>query len=98
MKCFPRSHFATCCASFDQLGVVAAQLPSMEQLFSAPGGVSTMRQQPAISQGLQYVRAQVEAGISDFTTWKTQVATLQEGNPGNVAEALPVVDPRREKG
>ncbi|XP_011610045.2 midasin isoform X2 [Takifugu rubripes] len=75
------NHFATCCASFDQLGVVVAQMPSMEQLFTPPVGVSNISQQPAITQGLQYVRGQVEAGISDFTKWKTQVVTLQEQNP-----------------
>lgn len=65
-----------------------AQMPSMEQLFTPPVGVSNISQQPAITQGLQYVRGQVEAGISDFTKWKAQVVTLQEQNPGNVTKLL----------
>lgn len=80
---FPRDHFTTCCTSFNQLGAVVAQMPSMEQLFTPPVGVSNMNNQPAITQGLQYVRGQVEAGIGAFTNWKAQVVALREPNAGN---------------
>lgn len=60
-----------------------AQMPSMEHFFTPPVGVSNMNNQPAITQGLQYVRGQVEAGISAFTKWKAQVQALRQPNAGN---------------
>lgn len=61
-------------------------MPSMEQLFTPPVGINNITQQPAITQGLQYVRGQVKAGISEFTQWKIQIVTPQEQNPGNIIE------------
>ncbi|XP_034006274.1 midasin isoform X1 [Trematomus bernacchii] len=71
-----REHFLTCCSAFDQLAEVAAQMPSVEQLFTPTLGVGGADSQPAITQSLQYVRGQVEANISEFTTWKTQLLSL----------------------
>ncbi|XP_054474709.1 midasin [Anoplopoma fimbria] len=70
------NHFATCCSAFDQLGAVAAQMPSTEQLFTPAVCVGGADSQPAITQSLQYVRGQVEASITEFTTWKTQLLSL----------------------
>lgn len=66
-----------------------AEMPSMEQLFTPPVGVCNMNNQPAITQSLQYVRGQVEADISAFTKWKSQVLTLREPNPGNFTDSFP---------
>ncbi|XP_036943295.1 midasin isoform X1 [Acanthopagrus latus] len=74
------NHFATCCSSFDQLGSVVAQMPSVEQLFTPATCVSGGANQSAITQSLQYVRGQVEAGITEFTTWKTQLLSLEHQN------------------
>ncbi|XP_034060418.1 LOW QUALITY PROTEIN: midasin [Gymnodraco acuticeps] len=71
-----REHFLTCCSAFDQLAEVAAQMPSVEQLFTPTLGVGGADSQPTITQSLQYVRGQVEANISEFTTWKTQLLSL----------------------
>lgn len=61
---------------------MVAQLPSMEQLFTPPGvGPGPPKNQPAITQGLQYVRGQVEAGVGGFNQWRAQV-TAQRG-PGS---------------
>ncbi|KAM6992726.1 LOW QUALITY PROTEIN: midasin [Tautogolabrus adspersus] len=73
-------HFMTCCSAFDQLGAVAAQMPGVEQLFSPTVCVSSADNQPAITQSLQYVRGQVEAGITEFTTWKTQLLSIAPQN------------------
>ncbi|XP_060907246.1 midasin [Labrus mixtus] len=74
-------HFMTCCSAFDQLGAVAAQMPGVEQLFSPTVCVgSSADNQPAITQSLQYVRGQVEAGITEFTTWKTQLLSIGPHN------------------
>lgn len=64
-------------------------MPSVEQLFTPPVGVSNLNNLPAITQGLQYVRGQVEAGISAFTKWKAQVLALRELNTGNFTESFP---------
>lgn len=64
-------------------------MPSMEQLFTPPVGVSNMNNQPAITKGLQYVRGQVEAGISAFAKWKAQVLALREPNAGNFTQSFP---------
>uniref|UniRef100_A0A3P8RPW4 Midasin n=1 Tax=Amphiprion percula TaxID=161767 RepID=A0A3P8RPW4_AMPPE len=71
-----RNHFNTCCSAFDQLGAVVAQMPGMEQLFTPALCVGNADSQPAITQSLQYVRGQVEANITEFTTWKTQLLSL----------------------
>ncbi|XP_034383471.1 midasin isoform X3 [Cyclopterus lumpus] len=70
------NHFATCCSAFDQLGAVAAQMPSMEQLFTPALCIGGADNHPAITRSLQYVRGQVEASITEFTTWKTQLLSL----------------------
>ncbi|XP_058470371.1 midasin [Solea solea] len=70
------NNFATCCSSFDQLGAVAAQMPSVEQFFVPAVCVGSADSQPTIVQSLQYVRGQVESDITDFTTWKTQLLSL----------------------
>ncbi|KAF0023084.1 hypothetical protein F2P81_023714 [Scophthalmus maximus] len=72
----PRNHFVTCCSGFDQLGVVAAQMPGIERLFIPASRVGSAESQAAITQSLQYVRGQVEANITEFTTWKTQLLSL----------------------
>ncbi|XP_034555077.1 midasin [Notolabrus celidotus] len=74
-----RKHFVTCCSAFDQLGAVVAQMPGIEQLFTAVN-VSSTDNQPAISQSLQYVRGQVEASVTEFTTWKTELLSLGPQN------------------
>ncbi|XP_069561962.1 midasin [Brachyistius frenatus] len=70
------SHFTACCSAFDQLGAVVAQMPSVEQLFSPSVSVGGADSQPAITQSLQYVRGEVEADITHFITWKTQLLSL----------------------
>ncbi|XP_077950103.1 midasin isoform X1 [Gasterosteus aculeatus] len=70
------NHFVTCCSAFDQLAAVAAQMPSIEQLFTPAVCVGGPDSQPAITQSLQYVRGQVEASIAEFTTWKTQLLSI----------------------
>ncbi|XP_042247008.1 midasin [Thunnus maccoyii] len=70
------NYFVTCCSAFDQLASVVAQMPSIEQHFTPAVCVSITDSQPAITQSLQYVRGQVEANITEFTTWKTQLLSL----------------------
>ncbi|CAK6975580.1 Hypothetical predicted protein [Scomber scombrus] len=70
------NYFVICCSAFDQLAAVAAQMPSIEQLFTPAECVSSSDSQPAITQSLQYVRGQVEENITEFTTWKTQLLSL----------------------
>ncbi|KAI3364212.1 hypothetical protein L3Q82_010816 [Scortum barcoo] len=70
------SHFVTCCSAFDQLGVVVAQMPDVEQLFTPAVCVDSADRQLAIPQSLLYVRGQVEANITEFTAWKTQLLSL----------------------
>uniref|UniRef100_A0A8C9XGE6 Midasin AAA ATPase 1 n=1 Tax=Sander lucioperca TaxID=283035 RepID=A0A8C9XGE6_SANLU len=67
---FHRNHFVTCSSAFEQLGAVVAQMPIMEQLFTPAVCVGRTDSQPAIAQSLHYVRGQVEASISEFSTWK----------------------------
>ncbi|XP_059212052.1 midasin [Centropristis striata] len=80
------NHFVTCCSAFDQLGAVVAQMPSMEQLFTPALCVGSADSLPAISQSLQYVRGQVEANITEFTTWKTQLLSLGHPHSGHQPE------------
>ncbi|KAM4713456.1 midasin isoform 2-T2 [Anableps anableps] len=70
------SSFTTCCSAMDQLGGVAAQMSSIEALFSPVIRVGRADSQPAITQSLQYVRGQVETCVTEFTTWKTQLVSL----------------------
>ncbi|XP_044025553.1 midasin [Siniperca chuatsi] len=70
------NNFVTCCSAFNQLGAVVAQMPSMEQLFTPAVCVGSAESQPTISQSLQFVRGQVEANITEFTAWKTQLLSL----------------------
>ncbi|XP_031717306.1 midasin isoform X2 [Anarrhichthys ocellatus] len=70
------NHFVTCCSAFDQLAAATAQMPGMEQLFTPTVCVGGADSQPGITQSLQYVRGQVEASITEFTTWKTQLLSL----------------------
>uniref|UniRef100_A0A3Q3NKD3 Midasin n=1 Tax=Labrus bergylta TaxID=56723 RepID=A0A3Q3NKD3_9LABR len=99
-------HFMTCCSAFDQLGAVAAQMPGVEQLFSPTVCVGSTDNQPAITQSLQYVRGQVEAGITEFTTWKTQLLSIAfcsdfsaelETNINTVLCAVQTLVKRRER-
>uniref|UniRef100_A0A3Q3KQB7 Midasin n=1 Tax=Mastacembelus armatus TaxID=205130 RepID=A0A3Q3KQB7_9TELE len=69
-------HFVACCSGFDKMGAVAAQMPSVEELFTPTFCVGSADSQPAITQSLQYVRGQVEANIIEFTTWKAQLLSL----------------------
>ncbi|XP_035851556.1 midasin isoform X1 [Sander lucioperca] len=70
------NHFVTCSSAFEQLGAVVAQMPIMEQLFTPAVCVGRTDSQPAIAQSLHYVRGQVEASISEFSTWKSQLLSL----------------------
>lgn len=58
-------------------------MPSVEQLFTPFVCVGSADSQPAITQNLQYVRGRVEADITEFTTWKTQLLSLGPQSPGN---------------
>ncbi|KAF3702507.1 Midasin Dynein-related AAA-ATPase MDN1 MIDAS-containing protein [Channa argus] len=71
------NHFVTCCSAFDKLGAVVAEMPGIEQLFTPAVCVGSAQSQPAITQSLQYVRGQVEMNITDFTTWRTQLMSLE---------------------
>ncbi|KAM4522940.1 midasin [Odontesthes bonariensis] len=70
------SNFTTCSLAFEQLGAVAAQMLSVEQLFTPAMCVGSVDSQPAITESLGYIRGQAEACITDFTTWKTQLLSL----------------------
>uniref|UniRef100_A0AAZ3S0A1 Midasin n=1 Tax=Oncorhynchus tshawytscha TaxID=74940 RepID=A0AAZ3S0A1_ONCTS len=76
----PRSHFSVCCSGYDRLGSVTTQMPAVEQLFTTPEG--TADTQPGLTRGLQYVRGEVEAALTEFTTWKTQLLSLGHGHTG----------------
>lgn len=83
---FYRDHFLTCCSAFDQLRVVAAEMPSVEQLFTPVVCVGSADSQPAITQSLQYIRGQVEANITEFTTWRTQLMSLEHLHTGDCSD------------
>ncbi|XP_047429048.1 midasin isoform X2 [Mugil cephalus] len=70
------SYFTTCCVSYDRLEAVVAQIPTVEQLFTPAMCVGSADSQPAITKSLQYVRGQVQADITEFTAWKTQLLSL----------------------
>ena len=61
-------------------------MPSMEQLFTPAVCVGSKDSQPAITQSLQYVRGQVEADITEFTTWKTQLLSLGPQHSGDCTD------------
>ncbi|XP_028997386.1 midasin [Betta splendens] len=71
------NHFLTCCSAFDQLGAVAAEMPSVEQLFMPVVYDSSAKSQPAITQSLQYIRRQLEDHITEFTMWRTQLMSFE---------------------
>ncbi|KAK2856665.1 hypothetical protein Q5P01_005400 [Channa striata] len=71
------NHFVTCCSAFDKLGAVVAEMPGIEQLFTPTVCVGGANSRPAITQSLQYMRGQVEINITDFTTWRTQLMSLE---------------------
>lgn len=75
--CVCRSSFGTISSAADQLASLADQMSSVEQVFTAAGRVGTANIQPAITQSLQYVRGQVEACVTEFTTWKSQLLCLE---------------------
>lgn len=83
---FHRNHFVTCSSAFEQLGAVVAQMPIMEQLFTPAVCVGRTDSQPAIAQSLHYVRGQVEASISEFSTWKSQLLSLGQQHAGECTE------------
>lgn len=70
------NHFAVCCSAFDHLSALVSQLLSVEQLFSPAQAACRGECQPAITQSLQFIRGQVEATITEFTTWKTHLLSL----------------------
>lgn len=57
----------------EQLGGVAAQMSSIESLFSPLTGEGGANTQPTMTQSLNYVRGQVETAITEFTSWRSQV-------------------------
>lgn len=79
---FHRNHFAVCCSAFDHLSALVSQLLSVEQLFSPAQAACRGECQPAITQSLQFIRGQVEATITEFTTWKTHLLSLGPQHTG----------------
>ncbi|XP_038145137.1 midasin isoform X1 [Cyprinodon tularosa] len=82
------SSFASCCSAMEQLGTVAAQISSMEHLFSPVIKVGGANSQPAVTQSLQYVRGQVETCVTEFSTWKSQLLSLGEPEPTDQPSAF----------
>ncbi|KAL2081973.1 hypothetical protein ACEWY4_021791 [Coilia grayii] len=68
-------HFTQCCSVLDRLGAVVAQMPKVEQLFTAEEALGH-HTPPALIRGLQCVREEVESSMTEFTTWKTQLLSL----------------------
>lgn len=54
----------------------------MELLFTPTTCVGSADNRPTITQSLHYVRKQVEAYITEFTTWKTQLLSLGHQHTG----------------
>ncbi|XP_067097253.1 midasin [Osmerus mordax] len=73
------SHFATCCSGLDRLGSVAGQMLSVEQLFTPAGPEGPAGSQPGLASSLRYIRGEVEACLTEFTTWKAQHLSLGHG-------------------
>ncbi|XP_034018727.1 midasin-like [Thalassophryne amazonica] len=71
------SHFEACRSGFDQLGSVAAQMLSVEQLFTPAVCVGGIEGEPGVIQSLKYVRGRVEAERAEFTAWRTLLLTLE---------------------
>ncbi|XP_070405869.1 midasin isoform X3 [Nothobranchius furzeri] len=72
------SSFSVCSSAMEQLADVAGQMSSIEQLFTTASSVGGTNYQPAVTQSLRYVRGQVEAGVTEFTAWKTQLLFLDQ--------------------
>ncbi|XP_042084236.1 midasin isoform X2 [Haplochromis burtoni] len=70
------NYFTECCSAFNRLGAIGAQMPIVEQIFTSDVCVGTPDNQPAVIQSLQYVRGQVEATVTEFTTWRIHVLSL----------------------
>ncbi|XP_037836777.1 midasin isoform X2 [Kryptolebias marmoratus] len=68
------SSFDACCSAANQLAALADQMCSIEQLFTV--SVGGTNNQPAITLSLRYVQGQVEAYVTEFTIWKTQLLCL----------------------
>uniref|UniRef100_A0A674E141 Midasin n=1 Tax=Salmo trutta TaxID=8032 RepID=A0A674E141_SALTR len=83
------SHFSVCCSGYDRLGAVAAQMPMVEQLFTPNAPEGTADTQPGLTRGLQYVRGELEASLTEFTTWKTQLLSLGHGHTGENRQTIP---------
>uniref|UniRef100_A0A674DWW2 Midasin n=1 Tax=Salmo trutta TaxID=8032 RepID=A0A674DWW2_SALTR len=82
------SHFSVCCSGYDRLGAVAAQMPMVEQLFTPNAPEGTADTQPGLTRGLQYVRGELEASLTEFTTWKTQLLSLGHGHTGENRQTM----------
>ncbi|XP_006810569.1 midasin-like, partial [Neolamprologus brichardi] len=70
------NYFTECCSAFNRLGAIGAQMPIVEQVFTSDVCIGTPDNQPAVIQSLQYVRGQVEATVTEFTTWRIHVLSL----------------------
>uniref|UniRef100_A0A1A7W7P3 Midasin homolog n=1 Tax=Iconisemion striatum TaxID=60296 RepID=A0A1A7W7P3_9TELE len=79
------SSFSVCSSAMEQLADVAGQMCSIEQLFTMAPSVGGTNYQPAVTQSLRYVRGQVEAAVTEFTAWKTQLLFL--GQPPSDQES-----------
>uniref|UniRef100_A0A3B3CZB6 Midasin n=1 Tax=Oryzias melastigma TaxID=30732 RepID=A0A3B3CZB6_ORYME len=97
-----RSNFDTCCSAAEQLGGVAAQMSGVEKHFSPSTSVGGPDCQPAVTQSLRFVRAQVEAFGADFTAWRTQLLSSEfsaelEGNINTVLCAVQTLVKRSQR-
>uniref|UniRef100_A0A3Q3ARQ7 Midasin n=1 Tax=Kryptolebias marmoratus TaxID=37003 RepID=A0A3Q3ARQ7_KRYMA len=81
---FCRSSFDACCSAANQLAALADQMCSIEQLFTV--SVGGTNNQPAITLSLRYVQGQVEAYVTEFTIWKTQLLCLGPQPPGECTQ------------
>ncbi|KAM9782721.1 LOW QUALITY PROTEIN: midasin [Neosynchiropus ocellatus] len=75
-----RSDFTACCSAFDHLMAVAAEILSVERVFTPLISVGDGGSQPAITQSLQFLRSKMEADLTEFTAWKTQLLSLSRQN------------------
>ncbi|XP_028296182.1 midasin isoform X2 [Gouania willdenowi] len=69
-------HFSVCCSAFEQLEAVGASMASIEKLFTPTETGSCADSQPAVTQSLQSVRGHVEAIVSEFSSWKSQLLSV----------------------
>lgn len=63
-------------------------MPIVEQVFTSDVCVGTPDSQPTVIQSLQYVRGQVEATVTEFTTWRIHVLSLGHDDTGQSTEQL----------